>query len=42
MILAEAVSGEEGAELLARLVELKPEKGREKRGPSRAVHRSDC
>ena len=27
MILAEAVSGEEGAEILNRLVELKPEKG---------------
>ena len=27
MILAEAVSGEEGAEILDRLVELKPEKG---------------
>lgn len=27
MILAEAVSGEEGAEILERLVELKPEKG---------------
>ena len=26
MILAEAVSGEEGAEILDRLVELKPEK----------------
>ena len=27
MVLAEAVSGEEGAEILDRLVELKPEKG---------------